>query len=199
MWPNDFYLMNRLVYRNFGDHESFVVSHHVDDEPGPSERGGVRWYELRCTPSGTCKSMDDPTAIPVVRQEGTFAPQSDNHWRWVSSMAMDRQGNIAVGYNVSSASLNPQVRYAGRLEGIDPLGRLPQREGTICCAATGAPDAPQWGDYASMSIDPSDDCTFWYTNQYYSADEPGFKWHTVFASFSFPECVPQGLERRNLR
>src|SRR5207253_2404460 len=106
-------LMYRLAYRNFGDHESLVVNHSVT--AGSSV--GVRWYELR-SPGGT----------PSVYQQGTYAP--DSSYRWLGSIAMDRNGDIALGYSTSSSSLNPGIRYTGRLAG-DPLGVMTQGEGVI--------------------------------------------------------------------
>src|SRR5439155_1430925 len=164
-------LMYRLAYRNFGDHQSLLVNHAVT--PGSSV--GTRWYELR-SPNGT----------PTVYQQGTYAP--DSAYRWMGSVAMDRNGDVAMGYSTSSSSLHPQIRYAGRLVG-DPLGQMTQGEGTIL-----APNGSQtgglsrWGDYTSMSVDPSDDCTFWYTGEYLSANG-SFNWHTRIASFKFPSCT----------
>ena len=175
-------LMYRLAYRNFGDHESLVVTHAVT--AGTST--GVRWYEIR-----------DPNGSPTVYQQSTFAPDSDH--RWMSSAAMDHLGDLAVGYNVSSSTTNPSIRYAGRLAS-DPLNTLSQGETTLI-AGTGSQTtytafppphtAPltRWGDYSSMSIDPTDDCTFWYTTEYLTTDG-SFNWHTRVGAFAFPDCVP---------
>jgi hypothetical protein len=163
-------LMYRLAYRNFGDHESLVVDHSV--VAGSSV--GVRWYELR-SPGGT----------PTVYQQGTYAP--DSSYRWMGSVAMDQNGDIALGYSVSSSSLNPGIRYTARLAG-DPLGQMTQGEGTIV-NGTGSQTGglSRWGDYTSMSVDPSDDCTFWYTNQYL-ASSGAFNWHTRIGSFKLNGC-----------
>jgi hypothetical protein len=163
-------LMYRLAYRNFGDHESLVVNHSVT--AGSSV--GVRWYEVR-----------NPNGTPAVYQQGTYAP--DASYRWMGSIAMDHAGDIALGYSVASSTLHPGIRYTGRLAG-DPLGSMTQGEGTII-----APNGSQtgnlnrWGDYTSMSIDPSDDCTFWYANEYLSANG-SFNWRTRIGSFKFPSC-----------
>jgi uncharacterized membrane protein len=164
-------LMYRLSYRNLGDHESLLVNNSVT--AGSSV--GVRWYELR-----------DPNGTPTVYQQGTYAP--DSSYRWLGSLAMDRMGDIALGYSVSSASSFPSIRYTGRLAG-DPLGVMTQAEGTIV-TGTGSQNGglSRWGDYTSMSVDPADDCTFWYTDQYL-ATSGAFNWHTRIASFKFPSCT----------
>jgi Fibronectin type III domain len=165
-------LMFRATTRFFLDgHESAVGNFTV-------QSGGVaavRWFELRNVTSG-----------PVtVFQQSTYQP--DTTHRWMGSAAMDQQGNIAVGYSASSSSINPQIRYAGRLAG-DPLNTLPQAEVTLF-AGTGSQvgTSGRWGDYSDMTIDPVDDCTFWYTTEYY-ATTSSFNWRTRIGSFRFPSC-----------
>src|SRR3989475_3679448 len=162
-------LMYRLAYRNFGDHESLVVNHSVT--AGSSV--GVRWYEIR-----------SPNATPAVFQQGTYAP--DSTFRWMGSIAMDQSGDIAVGYSASSSSINPAVRYTGRVPG-DPLGTLESENSIIEGAGSQTGGLNRWGDYSSMSIDPADDCTFWYTTEYLAASG-SFNWHTRVGSFKFPSC-----------
>jgi hypothetical protein len=165
-------LMYRLAYRNFGDHESMVVTHSV--KAGSSV--GVRWYEIR-----------DPNGTPTVYQQGTYAP--DAAYRWMGSAAMNGAGAIALGYSLSSPSRKPSIAYTGRLAG-DPLGTMTQSEGIMqagggsqgCCLE-------RWGDYSSMSVDPVDDCTFWYTNEYLPNDGT-FNWHTRIAAFRLGGCQP---------
>jgi hypothetical protein len=166
--------MYRLAYRKFADHEALVVNHTVSAGSKSTSPTGIRWYELR-NPGGT----------PTVFQQGTYAP-NDSKYRWMGSIAMDKVGNIAVGYSVSSSTTNPAIRYTGRSPG-DTLGTL-QAEKTII-QGTGSQTAPlsRWGDYTSMSIDPADDCTFWYTNQYLTA-YGSWNWSTRIASFKFPSC-----------
>jgi len=168
-------LMYRLAYRNFGDHDSLVVSHSVDPGQGGSNSGGVRWYEVR-TPGGT----------PSLYQQGTFAP--DSNYRWMGSVAMDARGDIAAGYSLSGVNLAPSIAITGRLAG-DPLGSLPQGE-TIMVGGTGVQGfgLDRWGDYTSMAVDPVDDCTFWYTNQYIGASGT-FNWHTRVGSFRYASCT----------
>jgi hypothetical protein len=152
-------LMYRLAYRNFVGHESLVVNHSVT--AGPSV--GLRWYEIR-----------NPNGTPTVFQQGTFAP--DTNFRWMGSMAMDRVGNIAIGYSISSSSINPSIRFTGRLA-EDTLGTL-EGEQTIMPGGGSQLKLSNWGDYSSISIDPVDDCTFWYTTEYLPA--PGeYDWSVL--------------------
>lgn len=160
-------IMWRLQYRNFGDYQ-VLVGNLVTDVDG-TNRGGIRWFELRKT-----------TGNWTLYQEGTYAPAGAS--RWMGSSAMDGGGNIAVGYNVSSSTMYPSMRYAGRLAG-DPLGTLPQGEGSIV-DGTSANGSNRWGDYSAMSVDPADDCTFWHTNMF---SENGH-WNTQVATFRFNSC-----------
>ena len=163
-------LMHRLAYRNFGDHESLVVNHSVT--AGSSV--GIRWYEIR-----------NPNGAAYVFQAGTYAP--DANYRWMGSIAMDKVGNIALGYSVSGTSLFPSIRYTGRLPG-DAAGQLTAGESSIVTgggAQTG--NLHRWGDYSALTIDPSDDCTFFYTTEYLKASG-SFNWSTRIASFKFPSC-----------
>jgi hypothetical protein len=165
-------LMYRLAYRNFGDHESLVVNHTVDAGGG---KGGVRWYELR-----------NPNGTPSVFQQSTYAP--DGNHRWMGSAAMDKLGNLAIGYSVSSTTLFPEIRYAGRLVD-DPINTLSQGEASVIVGG-GAQigGLSRWGDYSSMSVDPTNDCTFWYTTEYLTMTG-SFNWSTRIASFTFPSCA----------
>jgi len=163
-------VMHRLAYRNFGDHESLLVNHSVT--AGTSV--GVRWYELRGI-SGT----------PVVYQSGTYAP--DSNYRWMGSIAMDKLGDIALGYSVSSASIYPSISYTGRAPS-DPLGTMQGENSIQTGAGSQTSGLSRWGDYSAMTIDPGDDCTFFYTNEYLKANGT-FNWSTRIASFKFPSCT----------
>ncbi len=169
-------LMYRLQYRNFGDHQTLVLNHTVD--VNNTDRAGIRWYELRNAGSGWS-----------IFQQGTFSPDATQ--RWMGSMAMDGKGNIAVGYSASSSTTYPAIRYTGRLAG-DPLGQLPQGEGTLI-NGTGAQthSASRWGDYSSLSLDPVDDCTFWYANEYIQTTGSS-SWRTRIGSFQLPGCGNAG-------
>jgi IPT/TIG domain len=162
--------MYRLAYRNFGTHEAMVVDHTVN----VSGHGGVRWYELRKT-----------TGPWSIYQQSTFSPSADS--RWMGSVAMDKSGNMAVGYSTSSTSVYPSIRYAGRIS-TDPLGALSQGEATLI-AGTGIETdwSGRWGDYSSMSVDPSDDCTFWFASEYFATTSDR-GWRTRIGSFKFPSC-----------
>jgi len=168
-------LMNRFVYRNFTDHESLLVNHSVFvSKSKGKEVDGLRWYELRNTPPST-------SATPAVYQQGTYAP-SDGISRWMGSIAMDKQGNIGLGFSVSSPSVFPGIRYTGRLAG-DPLGQMSQGEGTIT-NGTGSQtqNLHRWGDYSQITVDPTDGCTFWYTTEYEKTNG-SFNWDTRIGSF----------------
>ncbi len=169
-WP-----MWRLQYRNFGTHETLVGNFTVDVDG--HDHAGIRWFELRKTGGAW-----------TVYQQGTYAPQAPGAaWqhRWIGSIAMDRAGNIALGYSVSSSDgVFPSIRYAGRLA-TDRLGRLPRGEQTLVNGA-GSSTFVRWGDYSSMNVDPSNDCTFWYTNEYFLTI--GIQWLTRIGSFQFPTC-----------
>jgi S-layer homology domain len=166
-------IMHRLVYRNMGSYEALLSTVRVDATG--TDQAGVRWYEFHAPLS----------TAPTVYQQGTYAPDTDN--RWMPSISMDRDGNIAVGYSVSSSATYPSIRYAGRLVS-DPLGQLAQGETTLI-AGTGSQTSGsgRWGDYTAMSIDPVDDCTFWYTNEYYTTTGNA-PWQTRIGSFKFPGC-----------
>jgi hypothetical protein len=165
-------LMYRLAYRNFSDHEALVVNHSIT--AGSSV--GVRWYELR----------PDASHNLTIFQQGTYAPDSD--YRWMGSIAMDQAGNMALGFSRSGAAIHPEIHFTGRLAG-DTLGQMTQGEGTIIDGTgsqTGS-NQSRWGDYSAMAIDPSDDCTFWYTNEYIPSNG-AFNWKTRIASFKLPGC-----------
>jgi hypothetical protein len=168
-------LMYRLVYRNFGDHTTLLTSHTV--VAGSSS--GTRWYEIH-----------NPETSPSVFQSGTFAP--DSKFRWMPSVAMDQNQDIAVGYSRSSATAGdfPSLYYAGRVPG-DPAGTLESE--VVLKAGAGSQSSggfDRWGDYTSMTVDPTDDCTFWFSEEYLKAtgQNQGFNWSTAIGSFTFPGC-----------
>ena len=166
----------RLQYRNFGKYEALVTNQSVEARPNVA---GVRWYELR-----------NPTD-PFIYQQGTYAPTDGVH-RWMGSVATDSRGNLAAGYSVvNGTDVKPGIRYAGRLAG-DPLGTLAQGEATLI-NGTGVQTTvnSRWGDYTSMNVDPVDDCTFYYINEYYLVDGTPADtrpWKTRIGAFKFPSC-----------
>jgi hypothetical protein len=167
-------LMFRNSYRNFGGYEAEVVNHTVD--VGVNQ-AGVRWYEIR-----------NASTTPTLFQQGTYAGDTVNgESRWMGSAALDAQGDVAIGYSDSSGALHPSIRYVGRLRG-DSLGTLPQGEATLLAGAgSQTVTNSRWGDYSSLTVDPSDGCTFWYTQEYYAAN--GSNWQTRVGSFRFPACT----------
>ena len=170
-------LMYRLAYRRFSDgHEALIVNHSENARNGIA---GIRWYELR-NPAGSTMA----SGTPVVYQQGTYAP--DNTYRWMGSMAMDKVGNITVGYSVSSSAIHPGIRYTGRAP-EDPLGLLGVENSIIEGTGSQARRVSRWGDYSSMRVDPTDDCTLWYTNEYLTSNGT-FNWSTRIASFTFTSC-----------
>ncbi len=172
-------LMFRLAYRNFGDHEAMVVAHAVAPGTGSKATVASRWYELR-SPSGGQFSL---------YQSGTFQSKTDN--LWMASIAMDKQGNIAMGMSTdSNSSLDTSVWYTGRVP-TDPLGKMETPTVVVKGSAVQVNGGNRWGDYSSMSIDPSDDCTFWYAQEYYNKKNGGVRsndWTSHLVSFKFSGC-----------
>ncbi len=170
-------LMYRFAYRNFGTHESLVVNQAVKVGTNkPTTRTGIRWYELR-NPGGS---------PPTVFQQSTYAPDS-GFWRWMGSAAMDKDGNLAIGYSISdSSSLRPTLRFAARAVG-DPLNTLSSEQNLFTGTGSQTQTLARWGDYSTLSVDPVDDCTMWYTNEYLAVSGT-FNWHTRIASFKLGTC-----------
>jgi hypothetical protein len=167
--------MFRMPYRNYATHESLVITHSVKTSTAAS---ALRWYEIRTPNSG-----------PSVFQQGTFGAGSTS--LWMGSIAMDKVGETAIGFSMSSSTMHPGLAYTGRIP-TDPLGTM-EAAATIFTGAgsqTGgnANGGNRWGDYSSLVLDPSDDCTFWYVNQYIPANGE-FNFHTRLASFKFPACM----------
>ncbi len=163
-------LMYPAAYRNYGDHESIFMSQNVDVG---SARAGVRWIEIR-----------DPGADAEIFQEGKHT-ESDNVHRWTSSIAANEAGDIGLVYSASSADIFPDIRFAGRSED-DPLGDL--RSEQVLKAGGGSQTmAGRWGDYASLFVDPVDDCTFWYTHEYFKQTS-GRGWSTRIGTVRVSNC-----------
>jgi len=167
----------RLAYRNFGSFESMVTNQSVEATPGVA---GSRWYQIIRLGS-----------FYFVAQQGTYAPADGVH-RWMGSIASDRMGNIALGYSVVNATnVFPGIRYTGRLA-LDPPGQITLGEATIMDGSgVQRTTNSRWGDYTSLNVDPSDDCTFWYVNEYYTlagqlSSTAG--WQTRIGTFKLPGC-----------
>ena len=169
-------LMFRLAYRNTGGVERMVVNHAVmvnNTRKSGSGNSAVRWYEIR-----------GMSTSPAVFQQSSYSP--DLSFRWMGSAAMDKQGNLAIGYSVASSTLKPSLAYATRLVGDTP-GTLGAERQIYAGGGSQLSSLSRWGDYTQMSIDPVDDCTFWYTGQYLKADGT-FNWSTRIVSFKISGC-----------
>jgi hypothetical protein len=162
-------MMYRMAYRRFADHDRVVVNHSVDNG-GPV---AIRWYEIL-----------DPFGAVTVNQSGTFAP--DATYRWMASIAMDKNNDIALGYSASSSTLNPAIRFTGRVPG-DPAGTLETEASMLETTASQTTGLSRWGDYTALQVDPIDDCTFWYTNQSEKVNGT-FNWSSRIGSFVFSTC-----------
>jgi hypothetical protein len=170
-------LMMQNQYRNRSGTESLWLSH-TAGKASPNI-AGLRWYQLDVSGGAI-----DTTPV----QESTFRPDSKH--RWIPSIAVDQDGNMAIGYSVADASQFAAIEYTGRLAS-DPLNTVSNAVGLLIAGGgaqnnnCGGP-CERWGDYATMSVDPLDDCTFWFTTEYYAAS--GSDWHTRIGSFKFPSC-----------
>lgn len=166
-------LMPRFEYRNLGTYESFLVSHTVQVGTGTNQQTGVRWYELR------------GNTTPTLFQSGTVTNGS-SIYRFTPSIAEDNVGNAAVGYSVSSSSLHPGIRAA--------YWSLPNKtaptEITIYNGSGDEENSSLWGNLSSMTVDPTDNCTFWYVNRYYSSNQTGtaIDWDTRIGHFKLSTC-----------
>ena len=169
------HIMHRFAYRNFGDHEALVANHSIKPSGSGGAVSGVRWYEIR-----------SPGASPIIFQSGTVGGGTSSIAKWMGSIAMDKVGDIALGYSKSNTSTKPTIEFVGRVP-TDAKGTMESAKNikTGTGVQTGA--GGRWGDYSSMAIDPTDDCTFWYAQEYYSVN--GFNWHTRMASFKFTGCM----------
>ena len=172
-------VMNAPQYRNFGDYQTIVCCHTVDVDA--TNHAGVRWYELRKTSSDWS-----------IRQQGTYAP--DEHSRWMGSIVMNGQNEIALGYSISSSTEYPGIRYTGqsREEYALASANMDITEGIIWTGTNAQSGANRWGDYTLMSVDPEDDHAFWYTNQYVSGGQK-----TRIAGFSFSPLGPLATFQAN--
>ncbi len=167
-------LMYRLAYRNFGTHESLVVNHAV--AVGTSRKNpytGVRWYELR-----------NPNGAVTVHQQGTYAP--DTNFRWMGSAAMDKVGNLAIGFSISSSTVRPGIRFAAR-SATDPLGTLGSETTIQNGIGSQTQTLARWGDYSTLSVDPVDGCTMWFTTEYLKTNGT-WNWSTRIGSFKLQGC-----------
>lgn len=164
-------LMYRLAYRNFGDHESMFVTHSVQPSSG-NQVSALRWYEIQ-----------DPNGTPIIAQQGTF-PNSQVSL-WMGSIASDKANDLALGFSGSSTTMFPLIGVTGRVP-TDPLGAMERPK--ILKKGAGSQQYYRWGDYSSMALDPSDDCTFWYTTEYLKNTAGANAWSTQLSSLKFRGC-----------
>ncbi len=161
--------MYRFAVRHFADHDRAVLTHAV----GNGAQVAMRWYELF-----------DPAGAVTVNQQGTFAP--DATYRWMGSIAEDKMGDIAMGYSASSSTINPAIRFTGRVPG-DPAGTMETEASILVGTGSQINGLSRWGDYTALQVDPIDDCTFWYVDQYEKVSG-SFNWNTNIGSFIFSSC-----------
>lgn len=163
-------LMSRLVYRRIGKQQSIVAVHSVNTAAGG---GGVRWYEFRLNQQGD----------PSLFQQGTYAP--DSLFRWMGSPAMDRHGNIAIGYSFGGTPHYAGQRFAARLA-ADPPGQLTLHEAILVEGKAAQGNTLRWEDYTTTAMDPSDDCTIWYVGDYLKAGATSYS--SRIGAFRLPGC-----------
>ena len=171
-------LMYPLVYQNRNGTESIYADQTVNNNQGGTGPTAIRWYQFNVTGN----------TIPAApAQQQTFNNAADGLWRFMPSINVDRIGNMVIGYSASSATAEPSIRYAGRLAG-DPASTLAQGE-VVMQAGAGhqTSSSGRWGDYSTMFVDPNDACTFFHTNEYYTATGSA-TWATRVGSFAFPSC-----------
>jgi hypothetical protein len=186
--------MPRFAYRNFANaavpYESFLMSHTVKTNQGSGQdaaQTGIRWYEFRANGSGT----------PTVSQESTVTFDT-TYYRYMPSIAQDKNGSVAIGYNISNPSSFPGISMA--YWNLNPIGAgspveitildAPGEEIPLTLTKQQSPNLGQWGSYATITVDPTDDCTFWYVNEYWLANTTGLPgpWSTNISYFQLPNC-----------
>lgn len=168
-------LMYRLSYRNYASlgYDALVVNQSVQVSSA-SNQTGVRWYVI-----------ENPGTTPTVTQQSTYSPDS-KLYRWMGSVAQDKVGDLGLGFSTSSSSTDPGLAFTGRQQTDTP--DLMETQATIHIGTGYQAQTDRWGDYSSMSIDPSDDCTFWYTNEYLKSNGAYTNWATYIGSYKFPSC-----------
>ena len=178
-------LMLRLQYYNRGGVETLTTCHTVNAGTLPAPGVNPTVTQYKAATRHYILQKTSPGAPYTVLDQGTFSPDAEE--RWMGSTAVDNAGNLAVGYSVSSTTVFPSIRYAGRLA-TDPPNTLSGEQ--IMTAGTGSQLATtnRWGDYSSMSLDPTDDATFWFTTEYYTTSAAS-AWRTRVGAFKFANTV----------
>jgi hypothetical protein len=177
-------LMHRMQYYNHAGTETLVTNITVNTSGvapinAASYRASVRYLELQRT--GGAFS---------VNEQGTQSPTADG--RWMGSAAEDNSADIAVAYSISSTTVHPSLAYAGRVPG-DPAGTLESEQTLFAGTGVQRGTVNRWGDYSALQLDPTDFCTFWYTNEYYTTTNATFNWQTRIGAFKFPTCVSPAM------
>jgi hypothetical protein len=167
--------MWRLAYRNFGSYESFLASQTIQVGSGANtilkKQTGISWFELR------------GSGVPTVFQTGIVNPDQ-TVYRFMPSIAQDHSANAAVGYSVSGPNAHPGIRASWF-----SLSNPSPTEIAIQVGKADEKNSQGWGDYTSMTVDPVDDCTFWYVNEYYTTSQvSALTWRTRIANFKLPTC-----------
>ena len=171
-------LMYPLYYQNLNGVESLYATQTVNNNQNGTGPTAIRWYQFDVT-GGTIPSG--------AAQQQTFDNGADGLWRWMPSLAVDVNGNLSIGYSVSSGGMNPDIRYAGRLAS-DTANSLAQGEAVLISGGGHQTNSSgRWGDYSATFVDPIDGCTFWHTNEYYSTTS-SYIWNTRIGAFKFPSC-----------
>ncbi len=180
-------LMFRFAYRNFGEYESYLVSHTVQVGAGNRTQTGIRWYELRPLKTGDA---------PSFYQSNTISPDTTTY-RFMPSIAQDQNGNAAVGYSVSSASMHPGI--SASYWNLNPTATAPT-EISLYSGAGDEENVYHWGTYSSMTVDPVGGCAFWYVNQYFAQNQTGaeINFNTRISTFSLPGCGSATLSPSSL-
>ena len=170
-------LMYRLAYRNRGGVDSLMVTHSVDPDGSGARAATLRWYEVR----------SPFAAVPTLFQNANYDPGASSD-RWMGSVAMDKMGNMMIGYSVANATagVKPSIAVAGRLR-TDLRNRMRAEQTLITGGGSQTGTLTRWGDYTTMQIDPADDCTFWFIGQYLAADGT-FNWRSRIGSYKFNGC-----------
>jgi hypothetical protein len=179
-------MMYRMQYMNFAGTEKLVTNitvnlSGVNPTSSSNFRAAVHYFDLQRTSPGGAFAVND---------EGTYAPTTDG--RWMGSAAADNSADVAVGYSISSTTVHPSLRFAGRLPG-DPAGTLGPEQSLFAGVGVQRQTSNRWGDYSALQLDPTDFCTFWYTNEYYTTTNMTFNWQTRIGGFKFPTCVSPAM------
>jgi hypothetical protein len=169
-------LMYRASFRHYSATDERLVLNHSVQISSSSNQTGMRWYQI-----------NDPNFLSRnVAQQSTYAPDTGNY-RWMGSIAQDKVGDLGAGYSTSSSSTSVGIAFTGQEANLDSANHLEQ-EGVIATGVGAQKSVNRWGDYSAISLDPADDCTFWYANEILTGTGSYTNWETYIANFKFPGC-----------